>query len=62
MEKTVNDACILRGEAIKGWAAEKFVSSSTIVVPAQQIQIAKMVTFVGNKGGLGLFCVCALVV
>lgn len=58
MEKTVNDACILRGKAIKSWAAEKFVSSSNIVVPAQQI--AKMVTLVGNKGSLVLFYVYGL--
>lgn len=37
MEKTVNNAYILRDKAIKRWAAAKFVSSSTIVVPAQQI-------------------------
>lgn len=58
MEKIVNDACILRAKAIKSWAAEKFVSSSTTVVPAHQI--AKMETFVGDKDSLGVFCICGL--
>lgn len=37
VEKRVNDAWIISVEAIKSWAAQKFFSSSTIVVPAHQI-------------------------
>lgn len=58
MEKIVNDACILRDKALKSWAAEEFVNSSTIVVPAHQI--AKMETFVGDKDSLRVFYVCGL--
>lgn len=58
MEKTVNDAYILRDKAIKRWAAEKFVNSSNVIVPAEQI--AKMEAFVGNKDSLGLFYVHGL--
>lgn len=52
MQKTVNDAWILRDKAIKSWAAENLVISS-IVVPAQKT--AKIETFVGKKHSLGLF-------